>query len=73
MSSPSTVSSCGDDADGVLDADMPPEDARDTIAAEDDEKLRNIARMESALDILGCLSTKTNKTKVLFYNSYKPL
>lgn len=55
MSSASTVSSCGEDAEGVLDTETPPEDARETIAAEDDEKFRNIARMESALEIFGVL------------------
>lgn len=55
MSSASTVSSCGDDADGVLDTETPPDDALDTIAADDEEKLRNIARIESALEILGVL------------------
>lgn len=54
-SSASTVSSCGDEAEGVLDKEIPPEDARDTIAADDDEKFRNIARIESALEIFGCL------------------
>lgn len=39
----------------MLDNDTPPDEARDTIAADDDEKLRNIARMESALDIFGVL------------------
>lgn len=54
-SSASTVSSCGEDADGVLDADTPADDARDASAADDDEKLRNMARIESALDIFGVL------------------
>lgn len=54
-SSASTVSSCGDEAEGVLDTETPPDDARDTIAAEDEEKFRNIARIESALEIFGCL------------------
>lgn len=61
-SSASTVSSCGEDAEGVLDADIPPEDARDTSAADDDEKLRNIAKIESALEIFGVLKHK-NKFK----------
>lgn len=53
--SSSTVSSCGDEAVGVLDADIPPEDALDTMAADDEEKLRNIASIESALEIFGVL------------------
>lgn len=58
ISSASTVSSCGDDPEGVLEAETPPEDARETIAADDDEKLRNMARIESALDIFGVLRSK---------------
>lgn len=46
----------------MLDADIPPEDARDTSAADDDEKLRNIAKIESALEIFGVLKRK-NKFK----------
>lgn len=46
----------------MLDADIPPEDARDTSAADDDEKLRNIAKIESALEIFGVLKHK-NKFK----------
>lgn len=49
------MSSCGDDAEGVLDIDAPPDDALETIAADDEEKLRNIARIESALEIFGVL------------------
>lgn len=40
---------------GVLEADIPPEEAR---ARADDEKLRNIANIESALDIFGVLKYK---------------
>lgn len=58
MSSASTVSSCGDDAVGVLEAEMPPDDAREMMAADDDEKFRNIAKMESALEIFGVLLVK---------------
>lgn len=58
ISSPSIVSSCGDDAEGVLETETPPEEARDTIAADDEEKLRNMARIESALDIFGVLKGK---------------
>lgn len=54
-SSASAVSSCGEDAVGVLEADIPPEEAR---ARADDEKLRNIANIESALDIFGVLKYK---------------
>lgn len=57
-SSPSTVSSCGDDAVGVLEAEKPPDEAREMMAADDDEKFRNIARMESALEIFGVLLAK---------------
>lgn len=39
----------------MLDIETPPEDPLETMAAEDDEKLRNIARIESALEILGVL------------------
>lgn len=70
-SSASTVSSCGDDADGVLDKETPPDDARETMAADDDEKFRNIARIESALEIFGvlvdkimCVRNKFNKAIV---------
>lgn len=40
---------------GVLDAEIPPDGA---LARVDDEKLRNIANIESALDIFGCLKYK---------------
>lgn len=58
ISSASTVSSCGEEAEGVLDTETPPDDARDTIAADDDEKFRNIARIESALEIFGVLKVE---------------
>lgn len=56
-SSASIVSSCGDDAVGVLDIESPPEDAREVRAA-DDEKFRNIANIESALDIFEVLKVR---------------
>lgn len=49
------MSSCGDEAVGVLDADIPPEDALEAIAAVEDEKFLNIAKIESALEIFGVL------------------
>lgn len=58
ISSASTVSSCGDEADGLLDTDTPPDEARETIAADDDEKFLNIAKIESALEIFGVLRNK---------------
>lgn len=42
---------------------MPPEEARETIAADDEEKLRNIARIESALDIFGVLKCHKGQVK----------
>lgn len=47
----------------MLEADMPPEEARETIAADDEEKLRNIARIESALDIFGVLKCHKGQVK----------
>lgn len=44
----------------MLDMETPPDDARDTIAADDDEKFRNIARIESALEIFGVLIKRQN-------------
>lgn len=41
----------------MLEADIPPDDALDT-AAVDDEKFRNIASIESALEIFGVLINK---------------
>lgn len=60
MSSPSAVSSCGDEAVGVLDADMPPDDAWEAIATVEEEKLRNMANIESALEIFGVLKSVMN-------------
>lgn len=39
----------------MLEADTPPDEALEMIAADDDEKFRNIARIESALEIFGVL------------------
>lgn len=41
--------------------DTPPDDALETIAADDEEKFRNIAKIESALEIFGVLKINCQK------------
>lgn len=53
----------------MLEADTPPDDAREAMAADDDEKFRNIARIESALEIFGVLKIELyNQTVNLLFH-----